>query len=113
MATQPPAQVPEDEFAADQNSLISDLAKKMHLVGVMMLIFGIFGAVIGAITLFTPKGGLGALIQGVIVAFLGNWTVQASDSFARIVRTQGHDMHHLMDALASLRKYYGLKYAII
>jgi hypothetical protein len=99
------------EFTPDQNRVIADLAKKMRLVGIVLQIFGCLGAVVGLVLI--TRNGIGALIQGVINVFLGIWVIRAADSFHRIVKTQGQDISHLMEALRQLGKYFGLQYVLI
>jgi hypothetical protein len=104
----PPAQY---EFTNDQNQVIGNLAKKMRLVGIMLEVFGVVGAICGVALI--NRGGIATLIQGVIYVFLGYWVARAAEAFQRIVQTQGQDISHLMEALRQLGKYFGLQYTLI
>jgi hypothetical protein len=52
-------------------------------------------------------------VNGFLYLLIGVWTWSAAGSFKKIVTTQGSDIHHLMDALSSLNKMYGLIYTLI
>ncbi len=52
-------------------------------------------------------------VNGLLYLLLGVWTRSAGRSFKKIVRTQGSDIGHLMEALSSLNKMYALIYALI
>lgn len=110
-----PAPAPEHyEFTENQNALIGDLAKKMGLVGAVLVAFGLVALVFGVVALFRlPAAGTAQVIQGVIYLLLGFWTYQASGSFRTIVSTAGRDVGHLMDGLNSLQKMYTLMYWVI
>lgn len=102
------------EFTENQNALIGNLAKKMGLVGAVLVAFGLIAVVFGIVALFRfPAAGVGQIIQGVIYLLLGFWTYQASGSFRTIVSTAGRDVGHLMDGLNSLQKMYTLMYWVI
>ncbi len=99
------------EFTPAQDQVMADLAKKMSLVGKVLLVFGVIGVIAGL--LLITSGGVGALIQGTLNIFIGLWTARASRSFSAIVETKGNDIHHLMNAMENLSKRYGLEYYII
>jgi hypothetical protein len=52
-------------------------------------------------------------VNGLIYLLIGVWTRNAAASFQKIVDTTGSDIHHLMDAVSSLDKMYGLIYTLI
>jgi hypothetical protein len=108
--TSAPAQA-EYEFTGDQNRVIADLARKMHLVGIVLMIVGVLGALGGLA--HANRAGAGSLIQGLLYVFLGFFTMRGADAFQRIVRTQGRDITHLMDGLRSLGSVYAVFYWLI
>ena len=69
----------------------------------------------------TPAGGLSPLgtssiafaVTGLLMLLVGMWTQQSAAGFAAIVRTQGQDIHRLMDALGALHKKYSLMYTLL
>jgi hypothetical protein len=52
-------------------------------------------------------------VNGLLYLLIGAWTRSAARSFKKIVDTQGSDISHLMEALASLNKMYSLVYTLI
>jgi hypothetical protein len=52
-------------------------------------------------------------VNFLIYLLLGMWTQSAASSFRKIVDTTGSDVSHLMDALSSLNKMYGLVRTLI
>lgn len=105
-ATAPP--LDSYEFGPKENDLISDLARKMRFVGMILVVVGVLSALSGIVTLNTE--GLGHLFSGVIYVVVGSWTRRAAASFRRIVESQGGDIRNLMDALGNLKSVYTLKY---
>src|SRR5262249_54991694 len=114
------------EFTSEQNDLIGRLAKKMSLVGLISVVFGVLyllSAVLLLAFIFQDKlpadavskipedvrskvpstGYLwGVLIQtllsGIIFLLIGIWTRSSAASFQEIVATTGRDISHLMSA---------------
>jgi hypothetical protein len=52
-------------------------------------------------------------LNGLLYLLIGAWTRSAGGSFQKVVATQGSDISHLMEALSSLNKMYGLIYTLI
>lgn len=110
------------EFTGEQNRLINDLGDKMSFVGLFVVIVGVLYFVLGTMAAVIPSKlgaqerltlGLVYILTGVLQLIVGIWTRQASVAFHDIVRTQGADISHLMDALAAIRKLYTLQYWVI
>jgi len=92
------------EFTDHENILVNDLAKKMRYVG-------IFGIILGVVEILSSFfGEKSGIISGVISIIVGVWTINASKFFQKIVDTTGNDITNLMNALAELKKLYGLQY---
>lgn len=108
--TPPSAVPPEYEFTPEQNQSITDLARKMRLVGFVLVVVGVLGILAGGLDL---SRNLGSLIQGLLNVFLGFFTLRGSIAFRQIVTTRGRDISFLMDALRSLGWLYGLFYWLI
>jgi len=66
----------------------------------------------GAVPAEVAEATLGAL-NGLLYLLIGVWTRSAGGSFQKVVATQGSDIRHLMEALSSLNKMYGLIYTLI
>jgi hypothetical protein len=102
------------EFDARQSETISALASAMRWVAISMIVLGVLYGVAAVIQLV--KAPLPALLIGLGAALylaLGIWTRQAADSFTSVASTAGRDIHHLMDALDTLRKKYSLLALIV
>jgi hypothetical protein len=113
--TAPPAVTPpaaQYEFTEGQNVVIGDLARKMDLVGLVLIVMGVLSLIGGIARLF---GGYfeGGILGGILYILVGVWTRKAAGEFRLIVTTQGRDVSHLMRALENVRKIYDLIYVII
>ena len=92
------------EFSEEENRLVGSLAKKMKFVGIFGIIFGVLEILQG---IFSDKT---AIVQGLISIIIGIWTTKASESFQKIVDTQGNDISYLLGALDQLKKLFSLQY---
>ena len=108
------------EFNTSQNEIFRDLAKKMHFVGLLLLISGIISLIIGILVTFnlsslqtediSLSSGINGILQGVFLLLIGIWTRKAAVSFSSIVKTTNNDIENLMSAMSELRKLYTLQY---
>ncbi len=94
----------EYEFTEEENVLVGSLAKKMKFVGIFGIVFGVLEIIQGV---FSEKT---AIVQGIISIVIGIWTTKASESFQKIVDTQGNDISYLLSALDQLKKLFTLQY---
>jgi ABC-type Na+ efflux pump permease subunit len=103
---------PEFEFAAAQNDTIRVLASRMKWVGLCLIVWGLL---LGLAVLSDTHRVTSApyrivqmvsVIPAVILFMFGVFTYAASQAFAKIVTTTGHDMTNLMEALTALKKLY-------
>lgn len=98
------------EFDAGQETVIRDLAGSMQFVGTVSVVLAIVMWLIGIATMFTGNpAGLGQIIQGVLLVFIGVWTRSSAKSFQLVVDTKGSDIPNLMSALGELRRLYNLQ----
>jgi hypothetical protein len=56
---------------------------------------------------------INAGVVGLFYLLMGSWTRSAAEDFQKIVDTQGRDISHLMNALASLHSMYALVYTLV
>jgi hypothetical protein len=105
----PTAPGPTDgyEFSPEQNALLLRLASRMQFVGLFALGLGVVAIILGAV-----RKQYGVMFGGILYAVIGLWTERAGRSFRFIAITEGHDIRHLMHALADLRKLYTVQYWI-
>jgi hypothetical protein len=98
------------EFGATEELIIGELASAMRFVGTASVALAIVMWVIGIVTMFAGNpAGLGNIIQGVLLVFIGVWTRSSAKSFQLVVDTQGNDIPNLMQALSELRRLYNLQ----
>ena len=97
------------EFRGTENKIILQLARKMQFVGIFLLIMGLLIIGIGVAVVFHA----GPIVSGTLACVVGLWTQRASVSLRSVVKTEGRDITHLMDALDDLRKLYSLQYWLL
>ena len=95
------------EFSNTENATIFDLVGKMRFVGMFLIIAGLLACVT------VVQGHYGGLVSGLINIVIGFYTRSAAERFAKIVKTEGDDIRHLMDALGELLKIYRLQMILI
>jgi hypothetical protein len=103
---------PQYEFTPGQNVVIGDLARKMSLVGMVLIVIGVL-SILGALGRLIGGYFEGGFLGGLLFILIGVWTRGAADDFRMIVSTEGRDVTHLMRALENLRKMYDLIYIVI
>jgi ABC-type branched-subunit amino acid transport system permease subunit len=103
----------EYEFTAEQSETIKTLASRMRWVGIFLIAIGVVAGIAGLMSL--GEGGIAvvSLIQAVIYALIGIWTMRAAASFALIPETAGSDVTNLMNGLGSLRTLYSFQFWLI
>jgi hypothetical protein len=88
---------PEYEFGAAENRIIGGLAAAMSLCGLAAGVFGIVELLASIVQRPAP------IIPGLLGVIIGSLMIYAASPFHRIVRTTGHDVSNLIEALARLR----------
>lgn len=91
------------EFDPQQNSVISGLAGRMTIVGIVLIIVGI------PLVLTLIKGNIIATIVGATYIIMGLLIMNSSQSFREIVKTQNNDIENLMTALDALKNFYTIQ----
>jgi hypothetical protein len=132
---------PQYEFTQDQNKVLTDLAAKMRMVGMFLILVALVSFLMTAALLafifrdrlppdvvqkipqdaykyLPPSNQLWGIaiysgVAGLIFLMFGAWTRFAASGFQKIVDTTGNDIDHLMNALHSLRRMYALLYTLI
>ena len=108
------------EFNDEQNRQISALVDAMRVTAGLMQLMGLALVVLCCMSVavgvekgggYGPAIGLGA--AALLCLCIGFWTGGSATSFRRIVETKNEDIWHLMNALESLQKMYGLLRTII
>lgn len=103
----------EYEFTAEQSETIKTLASRMRWVGIFLIAIGVVAGVAGLMSL--GEGGIAvvSIIQAVIYALIGIWTMRAAASFALIPETRGSDVTSLMNGLDTLKTLYSFQFWLI
>jgi hypothetical protein len=101
------------EFGPQENLTLVQLAKRMKAVGVFLIVVGGLTVLQGMSDLVFGGSYLYSVILAVIYILMGIWTFKAGNSFDRVVKTEGHDIGHLMQAVASLLNLYSLQFWLL
>lgn len=97
------------EFTPEQNTLFSNLAAKLRIVGIAFMVLGVLQSFLA----FVNNGTFGVItgvLGGVLFAVIGVLMVNAASSFKLIVDTEGQDISNLMQALRSLLSMYTIQF---
>ncbi len=99
------------EFTEEQNVIIRVLEGRMRTVGITNIVIAAI-YVLTYLIFFLPQpiAPLLFLPPFALFLFVGIWTNRSASSFKKIVLTTGQDVSHLMNALASLSRLYGLQF---
>ncbi len=94
------------EFMPHHNRIIGRLAATMNAFGITLM--GLSMVYVICI-LALPRERMPAPVVPAVLAFVfGGLILYAADAFRKIVRTQGHDVDHLMNAMIRLRFIFSL-----
>jgi len=88
------------EFNETENKIVSTLASRLMIAGIMSIAFGVI-SLFGSFLWDVRSGILGAP-GSIATAVIGIVFLLASGSFKKIASTQGNDMGHLMEALKKM-----------
>jgi hypothetical protein len=91
------------EFNEEQNLVISALANRLLILGVILVVIGT------PLIFFFIKGDWVALTVGALYVIMGLLSFNSYSEFKKIVTTQQQDITHLMDALKNLTNMYTLQ----
>jgi hypothetical protein len=100
---------PRYEFDKAQNAVISGLAMRLSVIGVVCFLVGI----LVVLMMFVRHGDLIALLFGGLSLVFGALSIYAAQAFRRITTTQTHDIDHLVEALETLARVYNVQIAAI
>ena len=100
---------PQYEFTSAQGDLISDLARKMRFVGLLMIAIG----VLNPLFIWFTFHAITLDVTFLIYILIGMWTWSAAQSFQKVVDTEGKDVNHLMEAIERLRRIYGFIFYLV
>ncbi|HEY4015921.1 MAG TPA: hypothetical protein VGM06_21440 [Polyangiaceae bacterium] len=103
------------EFADARKESFRALAASMSFVGACLMLFGGLAAVFVAGELFAGflSYAIGAAAVAALCLLGAWWTVSAGRSLSALVATRGRDVVLLMEAVAQLRRIFGLARIVI
>jgi hypothetical protein len=105
----------EFEFNDVQNMVFDGLATAMKIAGIAEILLALAYAVPAVLALSamnTPVVVVAVLQIGVVV-LMAVWTLKAATHVKAVVKTEGDDIAHLMDALGGIRKMFYLQAAVL
>jgi hypothetical protein len=92
---------PQYEFGPYHNQVIGGVAWIMRTFGIVLMVLSILYV---AQVMTVPREFMPVpMIPAVVALILGGLLIYGAEPFKRIVRTQGQDVDHLMEALRRLR----------
>jgi hypothetical protein len=103
-------------FSDAHRDLFRSLAQSMSFVGVSMLLLSVLGGLLFAFVSFSEGfvlSGIGAILVAIASAMMAWWTMSAGRSLGALVRTQGRDVHRLMEGVAQLRLLFGFARVVV
>lgn len=95
------------EFTSEQNILLGHLAKRMGIVGRVLMTLALFAVAQAFLSGATSVIGIEV---GIVLGLLGYWSQRAAVELSRVVRTEGADVSHLMRAVGEIRKVYDVQF---
>jgi hypothetical protein len=103
------------EFSEGDKDGFRALAASVSFVGVCTLMFAGLSAVFacGEFFLGFVPNGLGTVLAAGLFGAMAWWMVSAGRSLSAMVRTRGQDVERLMEAVAQLRRLFGLARVVI
>lgn len=105
----------EPELTAEQNQIVAALGRKLKATASVArgLAAMSFISIVPTV-LFAPIAwGIAPLLLGLYLAFVAKRTHVAAVEFAKVVRSTGSDLTHLMTALVQLHELYRLKIYLV
>ena len=95
------------EFTSEQNLLLGHAARRMGIVGRVLMTLALFA---GALTFVSASNSVIGLEVGIVFGLLGYWSQRGGAALSRVVTTQGADISHLMKAMDNIRKVYDFQF---
>jgi len=98
------------EFSDVQKESFRALSMSMSFLGVFVMLLGGLSAVfaLGALYEGFAVAGVGFGSFAVVLMLMASWLLGGGRSLSAMMRTKGRDIDYLMEAVAQLRRYFGL-----
>jgi hypothetical protein len=98
------------EFSDVHRESFRALAASVSFVGVCTMLLAALGGIFALVELymgFIPNG-IATAVATAVQGLMAWWMVSAGRSLSGMMRTRGRDVDHLMEAVAHLRRLFGL-----
>jgi hypothetical protein len=98
------------EFTDDQKESFRALSMSMSFLGVFLMLLGGLSAVfaLGALYEGFAVNGVAIGAYAVVLMLMASWLLGGGRSLSAMMRTRGKDVDYLMEAIAQLRRYFGM-----
>ncbi len=112
-AAKPSDRAPEPEgfeFSDVQKESFRALSLSMSFLGIFVMLIGGLSAVFALGALYEGFAVNGVVIgaYAVVLMLMASWLLGGGRSLSAMMRTKGRDIDYLMEAVAQLRRYFGL-----
>jgi len=104
------------EFSEHENLVIKKLFSHMNFVGISLLVLGGLFALFDVYMLFSSQNVIKELfvfVLAFVVIVMGVITIRSANSFKRIVKTEGDDIEHLIQAIDKLTTWFSIVTTLI
>lgn len=113
----PPSREPEPsfEFSDVHKESFRALAMSMSFLGVFVMLLGGLSSVFALGSLYEGFAVNGVAIgaYAVVMMLMASWLMSGGRSLSAMMRTRGRDIDYLMEAVAQLRRYFGLTLVLL
>jgi len=98
------------EFSDVQKESFRALSLSMSFLGIFVMLIGGLSAVFALGALYEGFAVNGVVIgaYAVVLMLMASWLLGGGRSLSAMMRTRGRDIDYLMEAVAQLRRYFGL-----
>jgi hypothetical protein len=98
------------EFSDVQKESFRALSLSMSFLGIFVMLIGGLSAVFALGALYEGFAVNGVVIGAlaVVLMLVASWLLGGGRSLSAMMRTKGRDIDYLMEAVAQLRRYFGL-----
>jgi hypothetical protein len=98
------------EFSDVQKESFRALSLSMSFLGIFVMLIGGLSAVFALGALYEGFAVNGVVIgaYAVVLMLMASWLLGVGRSLSAMMRTKGRDIDYLMEAVAQLRRYFGL-----
>jgi hypothetical protein len=98
------------EFSDVQKESFRALSMSMSFLGIFVMLLGGLSAVFALGALYEGFAVNGVVIGAlaVVLMLMASWLLGGGRSLSAMMRTKGRDVDYLMEAIAQLRRYFGL-----